>query len=54
VTVGHLAYNRFGGNIGGPIKKNKLFYFADYLRTMDREAKPTMRLSRRWISAKAT
>src|SRR5262245_24120189 len=38
VTVGHLVYNRFGGQIGGPIKKNKLFYFTDYLRSMDREA----------------
>jgi hypothetical protein len=38
VTVGHLVYNRVGGNIGGPIKKNKLFFFTDYLRTMDREA----------------
>jgi hypothetical protein len=26
-SVGHLAYNYFGGNIGGPIKKNKLFFF---------------------------
>ena len=23
--VGHIAYNQVGGNIGGPIKKNKLF-----------------------------
>src|SRR6185312_4119460 len=22
--------NRFGGNFGGPIKRNKLFFFADY------------------------
>lgn len=28
----HARYdsNRFGGNIGGPIKKNKLFFFFDY------------------------
>jgi outer membrane receptor protein involved in Fe transport len=37
-SVGHVAYNYFGGNIGGPIKKNKLFYFADYLRQSDHEA----------------
>ena len=37
-TVGHLAYNYFGGNIGGPIKKNKVFFFFNYLRTSDHEA----------------
>jgi len=37
-SVGHLAYNYVGGNIGGPIKKNKLFLFSDYLRVMDHEA----------------
>jgi hypothetical protein len=36
-AVGHVAYNQVGGNIGGPIKKNKLFYFTDYLKTMDHE-----------------
>jgi hypothetical protein len=37
-SVGHLAYNYVGGNIGAPIKKNKLFVFGDYLRVMDHEA----------------
>ncbi len=37
-SVGHLAYNYVGGNIGGPIKKNKIFIFGDYLRVMDHEA----------------
>ena len=37
-SVGHLAYNYFGGNIGGPIKKNKIFFFGDYLKVYDHEA----------------
>ncbi len=37
-TVGHLAYNYVGGNLGGPIKKNKIFIFGDYLKVLDHEA----------------
>jgi hypothetical protein len=36
--LGHLSYNYFGGSLGGPIKKNKLFIFGDFLRTVDSEA----------------
>jgi hypothetical protein len=35
--LGHLSYNYFGGSIGGPILKNKLFIFGDFLRTVDHE-----------------
>jgi Carboxypeptidase regulatory-like domain len=37
-SVGHQSYNYFGGTVGGPIQKNRLFYFADYLKTSDHEA----------------
>ncbi len=36
--LGHLSYNYFGGAIGGPIVKDKLFIFGDYLHTTDHEA----------------
>ncbi len=36
--VGHVAYNYYGGNLGGPIFKDKLFFYGDYYRTSDHEA----------------
>jgi hypothetical protein len=36
--LGHLSYNYFGGSAGGPIMKDRLFIFGDYLRTSDHEA----------------
>jgi hypothetical protein len=36
--VGHLAFNQPGGNIGGPIRRNKLFFFANYQQVLDHEA----------------
>jgi Carboxypeptidase regulatory-like domain/TonB dependent receptor len=35
---GRLVYNYTGGSIGGPILKNKLFIFGDFLRTSDHES----------------
>ena len=38
---GRLVYNYTGGSLGGPVLKNKLFFFADYLRTSDHESSTT-------------
>jgi hypothetical protein len=41
-SIGHMAYNYWGGTGGGPIKKNKLFIFGDYLRSTDHEANASL------------
>jgi hypothetical protein len=35
---GRLVYNYTGASIGGPILKNKLFFFGDFLRVSDHES----------------
>ena len=38
VPIGHFSQNQFGGTFGGPIVRNKTFFFADYQRFTSRQA----------------
>ena len=39
---GRLVYNYTGGSLGGPILKDKIFIFGDFLRTSDHESATTL------------
>ena len=40
-SVDKLKRNQFGGTVGGPVIKNKLFGFFGYQKTLIRTAPPT-------------
>ena len=57
---GDWEYHQFGGTLGGPIRRNKMFYFVSYENTRDRQnvsrtvSVPTEALRRGDLSASST
>jgi hypothetical protein len=43
VSIGTFNFSRFGGYVGGPVIKNKLFFFASYEKDKNREPGTTWR-----------
>jgi hypothetical protein len=41
-NTGHFVWNQFGGTVGGPIKKNKVFIFGGYQGTRVRSGAPVL------------
>src|SRR5208282_3560807 len=42
IKTSHYVWNEFGGTVGGPIKKNKIFVFGGYQRTTYRSSANTL------------
>jgi len=38
VHVGPLKFNQFGGAVGGPIRRNKMFFYFNYDKTIDNQS----------------
>ena len=54
-AIGAFKQNQFGGTLGGPIRRDKIFFFADYQGTRNTIGQNTGRFRcLRWRTARAT